>query len=186
MITGNRPSDENLRSQTERADKRRPDDVNPPGIPRAGQSRRRIPVIQEANAAAIPVLTVKIPCNEPGVKIAMQIGTDNYGGGTQAGAAMIEALGEAGGEAEVLHFKQAEPAAREEISRSDRRDAQPEGKHVIKDGKPALYADAIVGGYACRRSRGIGPRKVPARCFASDAMRDGETRMGMCSDWNIL
>ena len=71
-------------------------------------SKSIIPVIQEANAAGIPVFTVDIPCNEPGVKIATQIATDNYGGGKEAGQAMIEALGEAGGKVAVLHFKQAE------------------------------------------------------------------------------
>ncbi|MDB5332134.1 MAG: rbsB [Phycisphaerales bacterium] len=67
-----------------------------------------LPVIQEANAAGIPVFTVDIPCNEPGVKIVTQIATDNYGGGKEAGRAMIEALGEAGGKIAILHFKQAE------------------------------------------------------------------------------
>ena len=67
-----------------------------------------IPVIQEANAAGIPVFTVDIPCNEPGVKIVTQIATDNYAGGKEAGRAMIEALGEAGGKIAVLAFKQAE------------------------------------------------------------------------------
>jgi ribose transport system substrate-binding protein len=71
-------------------------------------SKSIIPVIQEANAAGIPVFTVDIPCNEPGVKIASQIATDNYGGGREAGQAMIEALGDAGGSIVVLHFKQAE------------------------------------------------------------------------------
>ena len=71
-------------------------------------SKSIVPVIQEANAAGIPVFTVDIPCNEPGVKIATQIATDNYGGGKEAGQAMIEALGEAGGKVAVLHFKQAE------------------------------------------------------------------------------
>ncbi len=71
-------------------------------------SKSIIPVIQEANAAGIPVFTVDIPCNEPGVKIITQIATDNYGGGKEAGHAMIEALGEAGGKIAVLHFKQAE------------------------------------------------------------------------------
>ena len=32
-------------------------------------SKSIIPVIQEANAAGIPVFTVDIPCNEAGVKI---------------------------------------------------------------------------------------------------------------------
>ncbi len=71
-------------------------------------SKSIIPVIQEANAAGIPVFTVDIPCNEPGVKIVTQIATDNFGGGKEAGRAMIEALGEAGGKVAVLHFKQAE------------------------------------------------------------------------------
>ncbi|MDB5385628.1 MAG: rbsB [Planctomycetaceae bacterium] len=71
-------------------------------------SKSIIPVIQEANAAGIPVFTVDIPCNEPGVKIATQVATDNYGGGKEAGQAMIEALGEAGGKVAILHFKQAE------------------------------------------------------------------------------
>ena len=71
-------------------------------------SKSIVPVIQEANAAGIPVFTVDIPCNEPGVKIVTQIATDNFGGGKEAGRAMIEALGEAGGKIAVLHFKQAE------------------------------------------------------------------------------
>jgi hypothetical protein len=75
-------------------------------------SKSIIPVIQEANAAGIPVFTVDIPCNEPGVKIVTQIATDNYGGGKEAGQAMIEALGEAGGKIAVLHFKPTTRAAR--------------------------------------------------------------------------
>ncbi len=71
-------------------------------------SKAIVPVIQEANAAGIPVFTVDIPCNEPGVKVATQIATDNYGGGREAARAMIEALGEAGGKIAVLAFKQAE------------------------------------------------------------------------------
>ncbi len=71
-------------------------------------SKSIVPVIQEANAAGIPVFTVDIPCIEEGVKIATQIATDNYGGGKEAAKAMIEALGEAGGSIAVLHFKQAE------------------------------------------------------------------------------
>jgi ribose transport system substrate-binding protein len=71
-------------------------------------SKSIIPVIQEANAAGIPVFTVDIPCNEPGVRIVTQVATDNYSGGKEAGLAMIEALGEAGGKIAVLHFKQAE------------------------------------------------------------------------------
>lgn len=72
------------------------------------ESKAIVPVIQEANKAGIPVFTVDIPCNEPGVKIATQIATDNFGGGKEAGQAMIEALGEAGGKVGILHFPQAE------------------------------------------------------------------------------
>ena len=75
-------------------------------------SKSIVPVIREANAAGIPVFTVDIPCNEPGVAIATQVATDNEGGGREAGQAMIEALntdGRAfGGKIAVLHFKQAE------------------------------------------------------------------------------
>ncbi|MGV3605361.1 MAG: substrate-binding domain-containing protein [Planctomycetaceae bacterium] len=71
-------------------------------------SKSIVPVIQEANAAGIPVFTVDIPCNEPDAKIVTQIATDNFGGGKLAGEAMIEALGEAGGKIAVLHLKQAE------------------------------------------------------------------------------
>ena len=75
-------------------------------------SKSIVPVIREANAAGIPVFTVDIPCNEPGVAIATQVATDNEGGGREAGQAMIEALNtdgrEAGGKIAVLHFKQAE------------------------------------------------------------------------------
>jgi ribose transport system substrate-binding protein len=71
-------------------------------------SKSIIPVVREANAAGIPVFTVDIPCNEPGVTIATQVATDNEGGGREAGTAMIEALGAAGGRIAILHFKQAE------------------------------------------------------------------------------
>lgn len=67
-----------------------------------------MPVIQEANAAGIPIITVDVPCSEPGVKILTQIATDNFGGGKQAAQAMIEALGANGGRIAVLHFKQVE------------------------------------------------------------------------------
>jgi ribose transport system substrate-binding protein len=72
------------------------------------ESRAIVPVIQEANAAGIPVFTVDIPCREPGAQIVCQVATDNYGGGKEAGKAMIEALGPTGGKVAILHFKQAE------------------------------------------------------------------------------
>jgi len=67
-----------------------------------------VPIIQEANAAGIPVFTVDIPCNEPGVKIVTQIATDNYGGGKEAARGMIEVLGNTGGKVAILHMKQAQ------------------------------------------------------------------------------
>jgi ribose transport system substrate-binding protein len=67
-----------------------------------------VPIIQEANAAGIPVFTVDIPCPDSSVKIVTQIATDNYGGGKEAGNAMIEALGGNGGKIAILHFKQAQ------------------------------------------------------------------------------
>jgi ribose transport system substrate-binding protein len=66
------------------------------------------PVIQEANAAGIPVFTADIASLAPDAKVESHIATDNYGGGKQAGEAMIEALGEAGGKVVILDFEQAE------------------------------------------------------------------------------
>ena len=65
------------------------------------------PAIRKANEAGIPVFTCDLQCVAEGVEIAGHIGTDNYQGGRLAGIAMIEALGEEGGEVLVLHFKQA-------------------------------------------------------------------------------
>ncbi len=67
-----------------------------------------VPIIQEANAAGIPVFTVDIPCHEPGVEIVTQIATDNYGGGKEAGKAAIELIGATGGKVAILHLKQAQ------------------------------------------------------------------------------
>lgn len=66
------------------------------------------PVIQEANAAGIPVFTCDIKCLAPDAKVISHIATDNYQGGKLAGEAVIEALGEGGGKIVVLDFKQAE------------------------------------------------------------------------------
>ncbi|MDB5348794.1 MAG: periplasmic binding protein/LacI transcriptional regulator [Planctomycetota bacterium] len=66
------------------------------------------PAIQEAASAGIPVFTADIACLDPAAKVVSHIATDNYGGGKQAGQAMIEALGEAGGKVVILDFKQAE------------------------------------------------------------------------------
>jgi len=65
------------------------------------------PAIRKANAAGIPVFTCDLQCSADDVKIAGHIGTDNYQGGKLAGEAMIEALGDNGGQVLILHFKQA-------------------------------------------------------------------------------
>ncbi len=64
--------------------------------------------IQEANEAGIPVFTADIACLAPDAKVVSHIASDNLGGGRQAGIAMIEALGEAGGKVAILDYKQAE------------------------------------------------------------------------------
>jgi len=66
------------------------------------------PVIREANGASIPVFTTDLGCLDPSAKVISHIATDNLAGGRQAGEAMIEALGEAGGKIVVLDFKAAE------------------------------------------------------------------------------
>lgn len=71
-------------------------------------SKAIVPVIQEANAAGIPVFTVDVPCNEPGVKIVTQVATDNFDGGKEAATAMIEGLKGGGGKIGVLDLKQVE------------------------------------------------------------------------------
>ncbi len=71
-------------------------------------SKAIVSVIQEANAAGIPVFTVDVPCNESGVKIVTQVATDNFGGGKEAAQAMIEALKGQGGKIGVLDLKQVE------------------------------------------------------------------------------
>ncbi|MHC4875233.1 MAG: substrate-binding domain-containing protein [Planctomycetota bacterium] len=65
------------------------------------------PAIRKANDAGIPVFTCDLQCSAEDAKIAGHIGTDNFQGGRLAGDAMIEALGEDGGQVLILHFKQA-------------------------------------------------------------------------------
>jgi ribose transport system substrate-binding protein len=65
------------------------------------------PAIKKANEAGVPVFTCDLECEVPDVEVAGHVGTDNYGGGKLAGQAMIEVLGDAGGEVLIVHFKQA-------------------------------------------------------------------------------
>jgi len=65
-------------------------------------------VIREANTAGIPVFTADLACLAEGAEVVSHIATDNLDGGRQAGQAMIEALGEAGGKVVILDYKTAE------------------------------------------------------------------------------
>ena len=67
-----------------------------------------IPAVKKANAAGIPVFTCDLPIAEGSdANVVAHVGTDNYAGGHLAGQAMIEAVGELGGEILVLHYKTA-------------------------------------------------------------------------------
>ncbi len=59
--------------------------------------------IAEANAAGIPVFTADIKSLAEGPKVVSHIATDNLSGGREAGKAMIEALGAAGGKVAIIH-----------------------------------------------------------------------------------
>ena len=65
------------------------------------------PGIKKANEAGVPVFTCDLECEVKDVEVAGHVGTDNYQGGKLAGQAMIEVLGDSGGEVLILHFKQA-------------------------------------------------------------------------------
>ena len=65
------------------------------------------PSVKAANVAGIPVFTVDAKCAAEGAKIEGHVGTDNFQGGELAGQAMIQALGEEGGEVLVLDLKKA-------------------------------------------------------------------------------
>ncbi len=64
--------------------------------------------IKEANKAGIPVFTFDVKCQDPDAEVVSHIGTNNFQGGELAGQAMIEALGESGGEIMVLDFRSVE------------------------------------------------------------------------------
>lgn len=66
------------------------------------------PAIQKANTAGIPVFTVDIGCLAKDARVVSHIATDNYGGGKQAGEAMIEALAGRGGKVVILDLKKVE------------------------------------------------------------------------------
>lgn len=65
------------------------------------------PAIKKANEAGVPVFTCDLECEVREVDVAGHVGTDNYQGGQLAGQAMLELLGDSGGDVLILHFKQA-------------------------------------------------------------------------------
>lgn len=65
------------------------------------------PAIKKANEAGVPVFTCDLECEVKDVEVAGHVGTDNYQGGKLAGQAMLEVLGDNGGQVLILHFKQA-------------------------------------------------------------------------------
>jgi ribose transport system substrate-binding protein len=64
--------------------------------------------IQQANQKGVPVFTADIACLDPAAKVVTHIATDNYDGGKQAAHAMIEALGETGGNILLLDYQKVE------------------------------------------------------------------------------
>ncbi len=64
--------------------------------------------IQEANQQGVPVFTADIACLAPEAKVIAHVATDNYQGGQQAAEAMIEALGDVGGNIVILDYKEVE------------------------------------------------------------------------------
>ncbi len=71
-------------------------------------SRSIGPAIVDANRAGVPVFTCDIKCLAPEAKVVCHVATDNYAGGKMAGAAMIEALGAAGGKVLIVDHKATE------------------------------------------------------------------------------
>jgi ribose transport system substrate-binding protein len=65
-------------------------------------------VIQKANQEGVPVFTADIACLAPQAKVVCHVATDNYEGGRQAARAMIEAVGESGGNIVILDYKDVE------------------------------------------------------------------------------
>ena len=58
--------------------------------------------IKAANIAGIPVFTADIACLAPDAQVVSHVATDNYAGGKQAAAAIIEVLGERGGNIAII------------------------------------------------------------------------------------
>jgi ribose transport system substrate-binding protein len=64
--------------------------------------------IKDANRQGVPVFTADIACLDPDAKVVTHVATDNHEGGKQAARAMIEALGEPGGNILLLDYPKVE------------------------------------------------------------------------------
>ena len=64
--------------------------------------------IKRANEAGIPVFTNDITYDGDVGEVVSHVATDNYQGGKLAGKAMVDAIGETGGEVAILGFPQVE------------------------------------------------------------------------------
>jgi len=71
-----------------------------------------VPVLRKANEAGIPIFTVDMPCTSDDVTIAGHVEMDHSLGGQLAAQALIEGLGEAGGNVLILDFKGAPSCVR--------------------------------------------------------------------------
>ena len=65
-------------------------------------------VIIEANEAGIPVFTFDVKSQDAEAKVVSHIGTNNFQGGQLAAEAIIEALGEAGGDVVIIDYQSVE------------------------------------------------------------------------------
>ena len=99
--------------------------------------------IKKANAAGIPVFTCDLQCVAEDVEIAGHIGTDNRQGGTLAGQAMVEVLGDQGGEIIILDFKQANSCVLRVAGFMEVINAHNDGR---EEGKIEVYAEITGGG----------------------------------------
>lgn len=101
------------------------------------------PAIEEANAAGIPVFTADIACLAPKAKVVTHVATDNLQGGKLAAEAMIEALGEAGGEVAILDHKPVESCILRVKGFKEVIDAHNKGR---ESGKITIVAELPSGG----------------------------------------
>jgi ribose transport system substrate-binding protein len=148
------------------------------------------PAIQEANEAGIPVFTADIAALAPGAKVVSHIATDNHGGGKEAGNAMIEALGEAGGKIAILDFPKVESCIMrvkgfkeviaahnagktsgkiDIVSTLDAGGAKDQGKKVAEDILQA-HPD-IVGIFAINDPSGLGARAALEQAGKADQVK---------------